>query len=151
MGSRPDNIFLQHFEGIAPLSISFCCCWDLWRKALCSFLWGLETCGSLSFSLGFPGGSLECRRPGFDPWVGKFPWGRKWQPTPAFLSGKSHGWRTLAGWMDGVHGAAKRDTTECLFLFSFSSVFCVVWYYALIWVNFHLLYWELGNSLLGNL
>ena len=34
--------------------------------------------------LGFPGGSagqerihLQCRRPGFDPWVGKVPWGRE--------------------------------------------------------------------------
>ena len=25
---------------------------------------------------------LQCRRPGFDPWVGKIPWRRKWQPTP---------------------------------------------------------------------
>ena len=23
---------------------------------------------------------LQCRRPGFDPWVGKIPWRRKWQP-----------------------------------------------------------------------
>ena len=33
----------------------------------------------------------RCRRPGFDPWVGKIPWSRKWQPTPVFLPGKSHG------------------------------------------------------------
>ena len=26
---------------------------------------------------------------GFDPWVGKIPWRRKWQPTPVFLPGKS--------------------------------------------------------------
>ena len=25
---------------------------------------------------------LQCRRPGFDPWVGKIPWRRKWQSTP---------------------------------------------------------------------
>ena len=31
-----------------------------------------------------------CRRPGFDPWVRTIPWRRKWQPTPVFLSGKSH-------------------------------------------------------------
>ena len=23
---------------------------------------------------------LQCRRPGFDPWVGKIPWRRKWHP-----------------------------------------------------------------------
>ena len=34
---------------------------------------------------------------GFDPWVGKIPWRRKWQPTPVFLPGKSHGQRGLEG------------------------------------------------------
>ena len=36
------------------------------------------------------------RRCRFDPWVGKIPGRRKWQPTPVFLPGKSHGrgvWR----------------------------------------------------------
>ena len=45
---------------------------------------------------GFPGGAsgneptCQCRkhkRCGFDPWVGKIPWKRKWQPTPVFLPG----------------------------------------------------------------
>ena len=35
---------------------------------------------------------------GFDPWVGKIPWRRKWQPTPVFLPGESHGWRSLVGY-----------------------------------------------------
>ena len=39
----------------------------------------------------------QCRRPGFDPWVRKIPWRRKWQPTPVFLPGKSHGQRSLVG------------------------------------------------------
>ena len=33
----------------------------------------------------------------FNSWVRKTPWRRKWQPTPAFLPGKSHGQRSLAG------------------------------------------------------
>ena len=37
----------------------------------------------------------QCGRHGFHPWVGKIPWMRKWQPTPAFLPGKSHGQRSL--------------------------------------------------------
>jgi len=28
---------------------------------------------------------------GFDPWVGKIPWRKKWQPTPLFLPGEFHG------------------------------------------------------------
>ena len=37
------------------------------------------------------------RRCRFDPWVGKISW-RKWLPTPAYLPGKSHGQRSLAGY-----------------------------------------------------
>ena len=32
---------------------------------------------------------LQCGRPGFDPWIGKIPWRRVWQPTPVFLPGES--------------------------------------------------------------
>ena len=35
---------------------------------------------------------------GFDPWVGKIPWRRKWQLTPVFFPGKSHWQRRLAGY-----------------------------------------------------
>ena len=40
---------------------------------------------------------LPCRRPRFDPWIGKIPWRRKWQPTLEFLPGKSHEQRSLVG------------------------------------------------------
>jgi len=60
---------------------------------------------------GFPVGAsgkeptCQCRRTKrgrFDPWMGKIPWRREWQPTPVFLPGKSHGQRSLAGTVDGV-------------------------------------------------
>ena len=35
---------------------------------------------------------------GFDPWVGKIPWGRKWQPIPVFFPGEFHGQRSLVGY-----------------------------------------------------
>ena len=41
---------------------------------------------------------LQCRRRGFDPWFRKIPWRRKWQPTPVFMPGKSHGQRSLVGY-----------------------------------------------------
>ena len=51
----------------------------------------------------------RCRRHEFNPWVGKIPWRRKWQPSPVFLPGKFHGQRSLAT----VHGIAKEsDMTE---------------------------------------
>ena len=46
----------------------------------------------------------------FDPWVGKVPWRRKWQPTPVFLPGKSHGQRSLAGC--SPWGCKESDMTE---------------------------------------
>ena len=53
---------------------------------------------------------LQCRRPGFNSWVGKIPWRREWQPTTVFLPGKSHGQRSLLGYSPWGH--KKLDTTE---------------------------------------
>ena len=70
--------------------------WHLWFVALlfpvvCSFF----------LRVGFPCGSdricLQCRRPGFDPWVRKFLWRSAWLPMPIFLPGELHGQRSLAG------------------------------------------------------
>ena len=36
--------------------------------------------------------------PGFDSWVGKTPWRRKWQPTLVFLPGEFHGQRSMVGY-----------------------------------------------------
>jgi len=41
---------------------------------------------------------LMSRRCGFNPWVGKIPWRRKWQPTPVFLPGKFLGQKSLVGY-----------------------------------------------------
>ena len=57
---------------------------------------------------------LQCRRPGFDPWVGKIPWRRKWHPTSIFLPGEFHGQRSLAGYSPWGH--KELDTTELLTL-----------------------------------
>ena len=35
---------------------------------------------------------------GFNSWVRKIPWRRKWQPTPVFLPGKFHGQKSLEGY-----------------------------------------------------
>ena len=55
----------------------------------------------------FPGGAsgeeftCQCRRQNrlrFQPCIGKITWRREWQPSPAFLPGKSHGQRSLVGY-----------------------------------------------------
>ena len=45
---------------------------------------------------------LQCRRPGFNSWVGKILWRRKWPPTPVFLPEESHGQRSLQATIHGV-------------------------------------------------
>ena len=61
-------------------------------------------------NLGFPGGSdskaCACNAEdlGLIPGLGRFPWGREWQPTPVFLPGESLGQRSLEAI---VHGVAK--------------------------------------------
>ena len=63
--------------------------------------------GQYKWSLGLPRwlsgkeSTCQCRRSrrwGFNPWVGKIPWRREWQPTPVFLPGKSNGQRSLTGY-----------------------------------------------------
>ena len=47
------------------------------------------------------------RRLRLDPWVGKIPWGRKWQPTPVCLPGNS---LDRESWWATVHSVAKSQT-----------------------------------------
>ena len=49
-------------------------------------------------------------RRGFNPWVGKIPQRRAWQPTPVFLPGESHGQRSLVGY--SPQGGKESDMTE---------------------------------------
>ena len=55
---------------------------------------------------------LRGRRCKLRPWVEKIPWRRKWQPTPVFLLGKSHGQRSLTGC--SPRGPKDLDMTERL-------------------------------------
>ena len=50
--------------------------------------------------------ACQCRGLGFNSWVRKIPWRRKWQSTPVFLPGKSHGQRSLLG----CRGSQKSQT-----------------------------------------
>ena len=42
--------------------------------------------------------ACQCSRCGFNSWIRKIPWRRKWQPAPVFLPEKSHGQRNLEGY-----------------------------------------------------
>ena len=63
---------------------------------------------------------LQCRRPGFNPWVGKISWRRERQPTPVFWPGKSRGPRGLVGYIPWSH--KELDTTQQLHFQGFSCL-----------------------------
>ena len=68
----------------------------------------------------------RCKRYGFDPWVLKIPWRRKWQPTPVFLSGKLHGQRSMVGY--SPQGYKELDVTEHTAHFTLLPwVLCYFW------------------------
>ena len=77
---------------------------------------------------GFPGdcGGKEsawqcraCKKHGFDPWVEKIPWNRKWQLTPVFLPGKFQGQRSLASY--SPWSCKESDMTENTYNVGLSS------------------------------
>ena len=99
-------------------SIETTVCWFLdWhgKKNICTLLKILsyQLCPMAKYS----------RRHGFDSWVRKIPWRRKWQSTPVFLPGKSHRQRNLVGYSpwgckesDGTERLKHTFTTECSLL-----------------------------------
>ena len=55
---------------------------------------------------------LQCGRPGFDPWVGKIPWRRSWQPSLYSCLENPYGQSCLVGYHPWGHKGL--DTTEQL-------------------------------------
>ena len=74
--------------------------------------------------LGFRGGlddkkfHLQCRRPGFDPWVGKIPWRRAWQPTLILLPGESP-WTEEPGGLQSIRSQSRTLLSEGLSTFAY--------------------------------
>ena len=81
---------------------------SLWEFDRVALRWG--------FSGGASGQEPACQRRSLKrcgsglPWVGKIFWRRAWQPTPVFLSGESHGQRSLTGYSPWGH--KESETTE---------------------------------------
>ena len=107
--SPSDSVLIFFLYILKPSKIYFCCsvtksCLTLFEPVDCSTLgfpvlhyllefaqthvhWVSDVIYIIHMYIwGFPGRSdgrvcLQCCRPGFDPWVGKSPWRRQWQPT----------------------------------------------------------------------
>ena len=70
--------------------------------------------------MGFPHSSVvkESACNAGDPGLGRFPWRRKWQVTPVFLPGESHGQRILAGYSSWGFEESELD---------WSDLACMLW------------------------
>ena len=68
-------------------------------------------------NLSFPGGAggkepaCQCSRRGFNSWVRKIPWGRKWQPIPVIILAWKIPWTEESGGLS-PWGLMESDTTE---------------------------------------
>ena len=80
------------------LSPSVCLSWSALLYPVCLFYLQHEPYARASLVAQLVKNSLQCGGLRFDPWVGKIPWRRRWQPTPVFLPGESHGQRNLVGY-----------------------------------------------------
>ena len=58
--------------------------------------------------------TCQCRRLQFNPWVGRIPWRRAWEPTPGLFPGEFHGQRSLADY--SAWGCKESDTTKTFIL-----------------------------------
>ena len=87
--------FSSHFSPIVTVE------WwnsELWSFSVCNAFLNFTFWLGLRWWLNGKESACQCRRCGFDPWVGKIPWRRKWQPTSVFLPGKAHGQGSLVGY-----------------------------------------------------
>ena len=99
---------------------SLACCSPWYRKELDTTEWlnnNSKTYKNFSFvfknshgNTGLPWwlngkeSACQCRRCGFDPWVGKMRWRRKWQPTPLLFMGNPI---DRGVWWATVHGVTR--------------------------------------------
>ena len=75
---------------------------------ICGLIFHLETLSPIYLFWAFykcnhTESTCQWKRRGFDPWVGKIPWRRKWRPPSVFLPGKLHGQRRLEDYSSWDH------------------------------------------------
>ena len=107
------RLFLLSMVGEA-CTVNLCwkSAWGKTNRCVCVRIFPSSNSYELQGYMGSPGGSVVENLPAnagdsrFDLWIAKIPWRRKWQPTPVFLPGKSHGQRSLVGYSPRGHKGA---------------------------------------------
>ena len=83
-------------------------------------------------------------REGLNPWVGKIPLRRKWQPIPVFLPGKFHRQRS---WWATVHGTVKSWTwLSTVHETDIKLVFWICWILLLLFIPPHS-FWDMRGKM----
>ena len=98
---RPVSGFLQRFNIELPYDPAI----SLWGIYLEKIIVQKDTCNiifGLPYWLSGKQSACQCRSRVVNPWVGKILQRRKWEPTPVFLPGESHGQRNLVGYSPRV-------------------------------------------------
>ena len=109
-------VFIMATRGLSGLSQLLELAWNLYQVELlkCPWVLGAEAMSAVPLKDMYLGPvnkavlaslvaqwlriCLQWKRCGLNPWVWKIPGRMKWQPTPVFLPGKSHGQRSLVGY-----------------------------------------------------
>ena len=139
MGDKKGRVLLIQIDWVVPSVVKL----KMWAPqkflnldVLCiSLVFGNLSCDSFNSmsqmqhsAMGFPGSTSvkdltcqcrRCKRLGFDPWIRKIPWSRKWHPTPIFLPEEFMGRRA---WWPTVHEVAKSQTR--LSTWAYTVAFC---------------------------
>ena len=92
--------------------------WGIWSRDHTLNRKGVQNHG-LAWWLSGKKSGCQCRGFGFNSWVGKIPWSRKWQPTPVFLPGKFHGQRSQ---VPGLHSTEPQQRVRFNWYMSTSLV-----------------------------
>ena len=86
--------------------------------------YGIHSFSRLPWWQGGKESAYQCRRHkgcGFDPWVGKILWRRKWQPAPVVFPVKFRGQRSLVGY--SPWGSKELDMTKQTHIYNMAYPF----------------------------
>lgn len=132
---RPSVLLSHFFYQIPPpppkhLSLSMYQAFTMWQTSSLATPVKTPSCLWLS-SMGFLGSSdgeeyaYQCRSPGFNPWVGRIPWRREWQPTLVFFPGEYQDKRSLVGC--SPKGCKEADIPEHTHKHTFYLIWILFW------------------------
>ena len=75
------------------------------------------------------------KRRGFNPWVGKIPWRRKWQLASVFLTEKSHRQRSLMGYSPWSRKGLDRTEHTHVYVYVYKYIYVLMYLYVCVFID----------------